>query len=70
MRYDFEREQLILCGQDFDIRNLKKACLSACGGHFTESYYRMLGQIPIIELIEDLNLFVEYSKDQEKLMKK
>jgi hypothetical protein len=70
VRYDFERNILLLGGQHFDIDKLKKACLSACGGHFTETYYRMIERIPLIDLINDLNLFIEYSKDQERLMKK
>ncbi|XAI95765.1 hypothetical protein [Dolichospermum phage Dfl-JY23] len=68
MKFDFDENVFYYAGVEIDGNQIKKAILSACGGNYTETYFRLLS-MPIKKLFDMLNLFSEYQQEQEKMMK-
>ena len=49
-------------------REVKKALLSSCGGNYNEAFFRLYEKTALHEVVELLDIFVEFQKHQQKLM--
>ncbi|AND75499.1 hypothetical protein [Nostoc phage N1] len=69
VRYDWDEESFLYADIELDFEHIKKCLLAACGGNFTETYFRMFNEFSTLKLFEHLKLYSDYQDEQEKYMK-
>lgn len=54
---------------NINIRQIQKAILGMCGGKITEAYFKLFEQTEINEVLDLLNVYNEFQKEQEEYIK-